>query len=137
MSNLNLSCPNWTYLFWNRTLKGVLSRPLIEKVASLYFYQYFHRSSWCLFSFSKAFDKVPHCHLLTKLCSIGIAGKLLLLLSDYLTSRTQTVAVRGALSGVGKVSSGIPQGSVLGPILFTIYINDLVNIVKNSKCCWW
>ena len=75
--------------------------------------------------FQKAFDSVPHRRLMEKVSACGIKGKLHDWIKDFLSNRTQYVVINGATSLVGKVTSGISQGSVLGPILFVIYINDL------------
>ena len=75
--------------------------------------------------FAKAFDKVPHLRLSKKLEAHGIGGSLLEWIKQWLSNRTQRVRVNGILSELGKVKSGVPQGSVLGPIFFLVYINDI------------
>ena len=80
--------------------------------------------------FSKAFDKVDHYILLQKLEKIGIKGRLLQWIENFLTSRTQVVAVDGSLSEIEGVISGVPQGTVLGPLLFLVHIGDIDSTLR-------
>ena len=81
--------------------------------------------------FSKAFDKVPHKNLTGTLDRTTIASQLLVWIKKWLTGRRQRVVIDGRSSGWADVESGAPQGSILGPILFTIFINDIDDQVAN------
>ena len=86
------------------------------------------------FDISKAFDKVWHKGLLVKLQESGVHGNLLLWFRDYLSYRRQRVVISGSMSSWVFLEAGVPQGSILGPILFLIFINDIVvNIGSNVR----
>ena len=87
----------------------------------------------CIYlDFEKAFDKVPHQRLTIKLEKLGIDGKILSWIEHWLCDRTQRVILNGSSSQWRTVVSGVPKGSVLGPLLFIIYVNDMDNIISSS-----
>ena len=82
--------------------------------------------------FSAAFDRVNHQGILHKLCSVGIGGSVLSILTQFLSDRSQHVMVDGCRSKLVNVVSGVPQGSVFGPLLFLLYTSELFSILEIS-----
>ena len=81
---------------------------------------------------SKAFDRIVHTSLLFKLKQLGIVGSLLNLITSYLENRSQVVHSNGSTSEICYTNCGVPQGSVLGPLLFLIYVNDISDNIQSS-----
>ena len=82
--------------------------------------------------FSAAFDRVNHQGILYKLCSMGIGGSVLSILTRFLSNRSQHVMVDSCRSKLANIISGVPQGSVLGPLLFVLHTSKLFSILENK-----
>ena len=95
------------------------------------------RGSWMVelavvhLDFSAGFDRVSHCGLLFKLGDVSIGGPILAVLGDFLSEQTQIVKLGGVRSSVVNVVSSVPQGSILGPLLFLLYIRDHPPMLEN------
>ena len=83
-------------------------------------------------NFSAVFDRVNHLGILYKLCSVGIGGSVLSILTQFLSNRSQLVMVDGCRSKLVNIELGVPQGSVFGPLLFLLYTSELSFILENK-----
>jgi hypothetical protein len=85
-----------------------------------------------LLDFSKAFDSVPHKRMMMKLDFYGIRANTLKWIEAFLSNRSQVVSINGSHSTSKQVISGVPQGSILGPVLFLLYINDITTSIRSN-----
>ena len=113
----------------NRCLRGSSQDALLDLIN--YIYEGLDRKQHVisvLIDLSKAFDTVDHVILMEKLHEYGIRGLSHKWIANYLCNRSQRVRVNNSFSPIHSVSLGVPQGSLLGPILFLLYVNDVTNV---------
>ena len=103
-------------LFMSRTLQSALESSQEARIVQI--------------DFSAAFDRVNHLGILSMLCSVDIGGSFLSILTQFLSNRSQQVMVDGCRSKLVSVVSGVPQGSVLGPLLFLLNTSELFSILE-------
>ena len=82
--------------------------------------------------YSKAFNSVPHQRLIAKLKTLGVRGKLSLWLLNFLSNRFQRVVMNGHMSSWAQMVSGVSQGSILGPLLFILYVNNIPDLNETN-----
>ena len=126
--HLSLQCPLANCQWGFQAKKSTVSALLHTTHAWLHHLENGSEIGAIFFDFKKAFDRVPHLPLLSKLEKIGLDSHIILWIHNYLAERQQRVVVNGAASHLSQVISGVPQGSILGPLLFLIYVNDITNV---------
>ena len=125
----SFSCNQHAYLVGRSAVSNLLF--FVDHLTSAL--DFGHQLDTIYLDFTEAFDKVDHSILRSKLVMYGFRGNLLKLLSMYLTGRNQIANIKGDKTKAVDISSGVPQGSIPGPILFAIFINDIFLVVRFCK----
>ena len=121
-----LLCLNWPWGSFSQGNGGFSERHFAAKDQKLH-------TGACFLDMSKAFDKVRHHVLIQDLFEVGVAGRALSWIASYLSIRQQYVRFGTLQSGMKPCTCGVPQGSVLGPLLFSVYTRDVPSVVEPAK----